>query len=277
MRASFTTLGCPAWDLDTICSRARAYGFDGVDFRGYLDSLDVTRLPEFTTHGARTRRRLADAGLDVSGIGSSIRLCDGDERAGALEEARRTIGAARELGCRNVRVFGGGSRERSDRGRLAAAGCATMRDILALDGARDLSWLLETHDEWTSARDCRLLLDAIPDPSFGVLWDLGHTSRVGGERPAETIAAVGPRIGCTHVKDAVHDPRHPQAMKDGWRYVSPGTGELPLVESIELLHAAGYDGWLVLEHEKRWHPELPDPEVAFPAYAAWVRGVLARL
>lgn len=25
-----------------------------------------------------------------------------------------------------------------------------------------------------------------------------------------------------------------------------------------------------LEWEKRWHPELDEPEVAFPAYAAWM-------
>ena len=36
-------------------------------------------------------------------------------------------------------------------------------------------------------------------------------------------------------------------------------------------------GWLVFEYEKRWHPELPDPETAFPVYTSWVRGVLARL
>jgi sugar phosphate isomerase/epimerase len=117
----------------------------------------------------------------------------------------------------------------------------------------------------------------IADPSFGVLWDMGNTPRAGGERPSQTIAAIGPRIGSTHVKDAVHDPRHPQAAEDGWRDVLPGTGELPLAESIGRLHAIGYDGWLVFEHEKRWQPGLPDPETAFPAYAAWVRGVQARL
>lgn len=49
MKISFTTLGCPNWDLDTICQKGREYGFDGVDFRGYLDSLDITKLPLFTS------------------------------------------------------------------------------------------------------------------------------------------------------------------------------------------------------------------------------------
>ena len=37
MKIAFMTLGCPNWDLDTIITRGREYGFDGVDFRGYLD------------------------------------------------------------------------------------------------------------------------------------------------------------------------------------------------------------------------------------------------
>ena len=48
MKIGFTTLGCPGWDLDTICARASEYGFDGVDFRGLLDTLDITLLSAFT-------------------------------------------------------------------------------------------------------------------------------------------------------------------------------------------------------------------------------------
>ena len=35
-------------------------------------------------------------------------------------------------------------------------------------------------------------------------------------------------------------------------------------ESLAALRAAGYDGWLTVEWEKRWHPELAEPEVALP-------------
>ena len=36
MKLAFTTLGCPNWDLDTICTRGKEYGYDGVDLRGYF-------------------------------------------------------------------------------------------------------------------------------------------------------------------------------------------------------------------------------------------------
>lgn len=273
MKISFLTLGCPGWDLDTVCDRAREYGFDGIDFRGLLADIDITVLPEFTTDVATTMRKITDAGLAVSGIASSINVCVPELRTRNLEEAKRTLAVAKSLDCRNVRVFGGGNPKKHDRETLAKIGCECVEDILALDGASELKWLFETHDLWIKARDCRLLLDNIPDPAFGALWDMGHTSRVGNETPAESFDAIGPRIGYTHVKDAVYDTDHAQAMQDGWRYVLPGTGQLPLAEAISLLKKNGYDGWIVFEHEKRWHPSLPEPEEAFPAFVTWVRGL----
>ena len=108
MKISFMTLGCPNWDLDTICKNGREYGFDGVDFRGYLDSIDITTRPEFTTGAAATRRQINDAGLEVSAISSSIQACVLEKKADSLEEARRTIAAAHALGAHNIRIFGGG-------------------------------------------------------------------------------------------------------------------------------------------------------------------------
>src|SRR5512146_2857553 len=108
MKTSFMTLGCPNWDLETICRRGQEYGFDGVDFRGYLDHIDITTLPEFTSGAAETRRRLSDAGLEVSAVSSSLTVCDTEKRESNLEEARRTIPVAKTLGAKVVRIFGGG-------------------------------------------------------------------------------------------------------------------------------------------------------------------------
>jgi sugar phosphate isomerase/epimerase len=275
MKISFTTLGCPGWDLDTICARASEYGFDGLDFRGLLDTLDITLLPAFTSGGAETKRKLADAGLEVCGISSSIQICAPEKRSDNIKEAQRTVAVAHVLGCQNIRVFGGGNPQAIGREKAADLGWECMEAILEIDGARDLRWLFETHDHWIESDHCQLLLERIPEPAFGVLWDMGHTPRVGGETPQETVAALGPRIGYTHVKDAVYDPGHALAMQDGWRYVVPGTGQLPLAEAIALLKETGYEGWIVFEHEKRWHPELLEPEEILPQFVQWVRGVIA--
>lgn len=274
MNISFSTLGCPGWDLDMICRRAREFGYDGVDFRGYLDTIDISLLPEFTSGVSATMNKFRSAGLEISGISSSITLCDKALRERNLEEARRTIFLAKNLQTTNVRVFGGGDLSRHSRTDLANIARDCMAAIFELDGASDIHWLFETHDHWISSKDCRLLLETVASDAFGALWDIGHTPRVAGESPAETYAAIGRWIGYTHIKDAVYDPGHPQSMEDGWRYVFPGEGQVPLAEAIQVLKQHGYTGWLQFEHEKRWHPVLPEPEEAFPAFARWIKPLL---
>ena len=276
MKISFSTLGCPDWDLDTICERGREYGFDGVDFRGYLDSLDITLLPMFTTQVAETKRKLDAAGLAVSGISSSIEICELKNFAQNIEEAKRTIAVAHALDCKNVRIFAGWNADEIGHESAAKIGRECMDAILSLDGARDLHWLFETHEGWARASEIALLLERIPDPAFGLLWDVGNTAEIGGESPLKIIESAKKRIGYIHVKDAVYDPNHPQAIDGGWRYVNPGQGEFHLAEAILMLQEAGYDGWIVLEHEKRWHPEIQEPDEIFPAFARWIRLLLAK-
>jgi sugar phosphate isomerase/epimerase len=280
MKLSAMTLGCPNWSLETLLTNAREYGYDGVDFRGLQTEIDITKLPAFTTDLAKTARQIKDASLEVSGISSSIKVCDPAKRQENLDEAKRTIPVAVGLGAKNIRVFGGGPADKTPKPELAKVGAAMVNEILALPGAGQLSWNFETHDHWIKATDCKLLLDVVTNPAFGSLWDLGHTFRIGGESPETTYAAIGARVRYAHVKDAAFDPAHPLAMKKadppGWRYVNPGEGQLPLAQSLNLLRKGGYDGWLLFEHEKRWHPDLLEPEVAFPAFIKWAKALLAK-
>ena len=39
---------------------------------------------------------------------------------------------------------------------------------------------------------------------------------------------------------------------------------------MKLLEEDGYPGYYSLEWEKRWHPELEEPEIVFPAYTEWM-------
>ena len=86
-------------------------------------------------------------------------------------------------------------------------------------------------------------------------------------------AALGDRVYYTHVKDAVYDPDQENAMKDGWKYVPPGTGQLPLEKALNLLKERGYEGYVMFEHEKRWHPTLPEPEDIMPMFVNWFKGL----
>ena len=83
MKLSFSTLGCPNWDLDTIINQTAEIGFDGIELRGILKELDIARLPEFSTRAKETVAKLEDAGIDA------IELSGGTAHSGKFWSVRK--------------------------------------------------------------------------------------------------------------------------------------------------------------------------------------------
>jgi sugar phosphate isomerase/epimerase len=120
---------------------------------------------------------------------------------------------------------------------------------------------VETHDDFSASSRVAELL-ALTDPEWtGAVWDSHHPHRA-GETPAEVYANLGRRILLTQIKDARREP------DGGWRLVLLGEGEVPVRPMLGLLAAGGYQGWISVEWEKRWHPEIEAPEVALPQHLA---------
>ncbi|BDI30055.1 hypothetical protein CCAX7_21060 [Capsulimonas corticalis] len=264
MKLGVTTLGCPNWTMDEILTNVKAYGYDGVELRGIGPDLDLTKSPHFATDAetARTRRRFADAGLEISALDSSVVLAQAEsaQRDAALQHGRETIDLAARLGVPYVRVFGGGDAMRHDDAEdLVAAGLAELGEY-ALGTGADISVLLETHDAFSTGAQVAAAVARAAHPRAAALWDLHHPARH-GEAPAESYHALAPYTRSTHVKDSIA----------GGTYCLCGDGDIPLREMIALLRAGGYDGYVTLEWEKRWIPELLEPEVAFPQYAKVLR------
>jgi len=50
-----------------------------------------------------------------------------------------------------------------------------------------------------------------------------------------------------------------------------GEGEIPVKDALHLLKERGYVDFISVEWEKKWHPELAEPEVAYPQHLALLR------
>ena len=204
----------------------------------------------------RVRTLLSDSGLDLVAVDSSIRLTD-DQPEVVARRMARFLELAAGWGSSLIRVFGG----RGDRDNAVLALRLAAREAERIG----LSIALETHDEFSSAASVATVLDAVDSPSVGAVWDIAHTTRM-GETPAAVVALLGVRILNVHVKDARHT-HVAGSWADGFRYVLLGEGDVPVRACLEVLQAAGYRHWIVAEWEKRWHPEIEDPEVALPQHA----------
>ncbi len=264
---SFTTLGCPGWTLHQIVENAAAMGYNAVDFRGLLAALDITTCAEFTSELPATKRLIADYGLAVSGIATSARyaVVDPQELQHNFDETRRNMALAAELGAPVLRVYGGRVPDGHTVESILPTVVENLRKIGDEAEGYGVTLALETHDDWTNSTVFARLMREVAHPRVRVLWDLHHPYRTNGEPAALTYGNLSPFTISTHVKDSV------PTADGGHQYVLLGEGDVPLKEMLDLLVAGGYNGYAILEWEKRWIPNLLEPEIAFPQYVAKMR------
>ena len=268
MKLSYSTLACPAWDISRIVEAAVASRYDAVDFRGYLGCVEVVDSPHFRGDALRElARRVRDAGLAVSCLSSGAKMSapDAAARTRELDAMRRYADLCGPLGCRQVRIFGGASDGIAD---PVANAAETLVAASAIARDAGIEFVVETHDAWTETAKLRAAFDAAGRPDgVALLWDVHHPWAFHGEDPEGSARNLAPYVRNTHWKDS-------SPLPDGKRRLRLlGEGDVPLRRIWDALRATGYDGWYTLEWEKRWHPEIEEPEVAVPAFAAFMRAL----
>src|SRR2546429_7235392 len=76
---AFSTLGCPAWDMQKILNFAEQHGFAAIEFRGLQGNLDLPSHPAFADESiAQTKREILSRGLRVACFSSSASLHESD-------------------------------------------------------------------------------------------------------------------------------------------------------------------------------------------------------
>lgn len=247
---AFSTLGCPDADLDGVLRLARDGPCTGVELRCAPGQLAYPDMPEAAADTLAAR--LADAGLDVVCLASYVRVAADDP--GVDDDLARHLRLAARLGAPSVRVFGGGT-EHPQGKQDRAVRCLSRSALLATDLGVDV--VLETHDEFLSARQVADVLSTVGFPAVGAVWDALSTWRA-GESPAAAAAALAPWLRHVQVKDV--------ASATDLRPVLCGDGVLPLAGVVEQLHLLGYRGWISLEWERAWYPDAAPLDRALTAF-----------
>jgi len=264
IRLAYSTLGCPGWTLEHAAEQVRRAGYDGLSLR-LLDSEIVLSSPG---RSGIARIRRAMAGFPICSIDTSCSFAhpDADARALARAEAVRYLALAQELEAPLIRVFGGRTPEGDPPGAARERVVESLNLLAPAAERAGVRIALETHDSLSASRDVAAVLERVPSPAIGALWDVHHPIR-SGETPAQTYDLIGSRVIATHIKDARREG-------DGWKLVLMGQGELPIEAMIRELVRRAWSGWLAVEWEKKWHPEIEDPEVAVPWHATRLHDAL---
>jgi len=269
LKLAFSTLACPDWSLERALEEARRWGYEGLELRlvdGQLIDPDLS-----SSDRESIGRLLRESGLGLVAADSSIRLLNDQLDVEVVRELMAFLELAAGWSAPLVRVFGGETPEGISHEDAVAKAVRILEQTALVAERLGVKVALETHDSFSAASAVARVLDRVPSPHIGVVWDMLHTHRM-GETPEQVWELVGPRIMNVHVKDARRMPED-----GGWQLVLLGDGEVPAREAINVLRRGGYQGWLVAEWEKRWHPEIEDPDIALPHEIAMLRDWLAEV
>ncbi len=265
MKLAFTTLGCPGWNLAQVIDAAQRYGYEGLELRLLDGSIIQPDLPVETRRQVLAECRKAH--LPIVCVDTSVRVArlDQAEREMQTRDGMAMLELAAHWESPFIRVFGD-SPEGAEETDAVNCASETLSHLARRGEQLGVTVLLETHDTFAAGRRVARALSGVR--GAGALWDTLHPCRM-GETPHETLQALGDTVRHVHIKDGCRSG-------DTWKLVLLGEGDVPLLPILSALKQHGYAGWLAVEWEKYWHPELADPEIALPQHIAVLREYLER-
>ncbi|MDF2715207.1 MAG: hypothetical protein K0R28_2132 [Paenibacillus sp.] len=274
-RLAFSTIPCEGWTLEEIVSVAKEVGFQGLELReGEAWTIHIGLTP---VERMKALQSVREAGLTITDIASSVCFTGNEGDAEQFSHFQKVVELAHDLGARGVRVFLGYFTYRRDQAvpDIPYENLVNqLRQACDYSAAHGVQVWIETHNEFSTGRILRRLLDDVNRRNCVVIYDVIHPLEE-GEAPADTIALLGSQCVHVHIKDgiSVEDP-----MMTNWKYTKIGEGQIPLSSIVERLEQSGYTGYYSLEWETKWRSELQvpgmEPNVIFPHYTAFMLNLL---
>src|SRR5687768_4066619 len=173
MKFAFSTIGCPKWDFETLVLRAKEYGYDGVEIRGFLNESVLTAANVFLSDPAKVRRTFADGGLSICCLASSIAYAQDKKRDAQLAgDLKLFIETARAIDCPMVKIFDAqvlAGKSRSGVGIAFGDWLVPLADYAA---HHDVTIMIENALSFRSAKEMWTIVDRLNHPSIGVCWDI---------------------------------------------------------------------------------------------------------
>jgi sugar phosphate isomerase/epimerase len=204
---------------------------------------------------ACTRQALADRGLVMAALSGTVNMVhpNPQARAAGMHRLRALIEASESFGTRVVTLCTGSRsaesmwrrHPNSDTPEAWADLVVSMREAVAVAGrcGVTLAFEPEVNNVVDSAQKARRLIDEIGSAHLGVVMDPANIFHTGelprmAEMLDEAFALLGPHIALAHAKDLDHD--------GDAGHLPAGQGVLDYRRYMQLLHASGFNGGLIL-------------------------------
>lgn len=238
-------------DLFDFVTLAADMALDGVELTSYYFPADVT-----TEYLHRLKQHAFGLGLDVSGtsVGNNFCLPPGPGRDQQLELVRTWIDRAAELDAPVIRIFAGNVPKGDSEETAVARAIEGIKASLPYAVEKGVTLALENHGGITATPEGILtLVRAIDGPNFGVNLDTGNFR---GADPYAELEQLAPYAVNVQVKTEVSPKGKTKEEAD-------------LARVVDILRAARYSGYVVLEYEA-----AEDPMMAIPRHIKALRELM---
>ena len=238
--------------LDEVIRVAKATGFAAVEFRTEANHAHGVE-PSLDAAGRRqVRRKMEDAYLAISCLGTSSRFDtpDPEARREMIEHTKPFIELASDLECGRIRVFGNDIPKDVDSADCVKYVGDALRELGDYADPLGVDVLLEMHGQFNFWKYTLAAVEHAAHPRVDLVYNCDPRDVIAGSI-ATTYSYVWDRVRHVHMHE----------LDSGY----------PYKELFGLLREDGYEGYLSAEINAS-----PDPERVLGLYAAlfyaWARG-----
>ena len=188
-------------DFDTVCTKVKALGFDGVELGAFCPHPNPNDMPEKCQRDELVGK-MKDWGLEFAGMGADLwseKLVNTDDPGPYVAEFTKAADFCVDLGIRTLRIdtvqpptiF-----EEVEHETAFKRVTETWKHCcdLAADRGLTVTWEFEPGFAFNKPSEIVRVLDAVDKPNFGVLLDTCHAqmvSVVGARQPNEKETLPG--------------------------------------------------------------------------------------
>ena len=243
MKLAFSTRYMPAMSLSAYLSLAKEQKFGAVEIYDIFDPCFGGEKPSFTGAGTlSTKRKLLHTGMSISQLCCPFDISDSEAYAENIEKASVIISTAAETGVDYVKVYAGLDSDTAEK---------FLSDIKPLAKEKGVVILVETDGIYSNSAVLCEFLDRFATGSIAACWNMYATYFKGKEDGETTIRNLGAYVKSVKICDG----------DENGNPVLLGEGTLPVADMINALRSVNFGGFVSLEWNTQWLPEIEDYEV----------------
>ena len=284
------TMGTPEYTVCEAIELMKKIGADGVeivvqdDYRSGLPcDCDEQTLKEVKDCADRNGIKI----ICLTPYNSYFNALDEELRQKEIAAIKKVIGYCDYFGAKYIRIYGG-NQAADDHEKIPerrAKLIESMRELGDAAQEKGVTLVIENHFNTmsVSARASAELCRDINHPAVRILYDQANLTFTENENWQEAIAIQQQYVAYMHVKDLVFrkgvaftssNVAHPDESERNVYTRIVGEGVVPWPEILRKVKELGYDGWLSLEYERRWHPDdIPDASIGMKKSIDYLRSI----